>query len=319
MPRLLTACTLTAAALVAGLPCAHAQTISAQPAVETSSIRPERATLLKMQRKITVKFEDNRLEDVMKFFKDVTQADIEAIWTDNNVNSLDKEKKITLSMTNQPALYVLEAVLEKARVDFGENAWQMDSAGTLVVGSKEALNKSRRIVMYDINDLLHVIPRYNQVPQIDLNSVLQGGQGGGGQSPFSGDDTNTNQNTGPDREERAKKIIDLIIQLVEPNQWVDNGGEAATIRFFNGVLIVNAPDYVHRQLNGYPYWPSTTTRIASTGQRRWVTLNMDTGNSQIDGIRQTPVTAVVNGQPVSSAPQPKPGAQPPAQQPAPKP
>ena len=140
-----------------------------------AQISPERATLLRMNRRISLKVEDTRLEDVIKFIQDVTQADIEPIWTtDNSLGAgLDKEKKITLNIQNQAALYVMEAVLDKAKSDFAENTWQMNASGAMQVGPKDVLNKSKRIVIYDINDMLMIIPRYAEVPQIDLNNVLQ--------------------------------------------------------------------------------------------------------------------------------------------------
>ena len=124
-----------------------------------AQVSPERATLLRLNRKITLKVDDTRLEDVIKFIQDVTQADIEPLWiTDNSTGTgLDKEKKITMNVQNQPALYVLEAVLEKARTDFAENTWQMSTTGAIQIGPKELLNKSKRVVIYDIHDLLMVI------------------------------------------------------------------------------------------------------------------------------------------------------------------
>ncbi len=282
----------------------RAQAPVAQPSAAPStqvivSVSPEKATLLKMSRRTSLKVEETRLEDVIKFLQDVTQADIEPIWQgDTSGAGLDKDKKITLKIDNQPALYVLEAVLEKARGDFAgsENAWQMSSSGAIQVGPKEALNKTKRVVIYDINDLLMIIPRYTDVPQIDLNSVLQSNMGGGGQSPFQNGNTQNNPlDNQMVRDDRAKKIMDLITSLVEQPQWTDNGGEGASMHLFNGTLIVNAPDYIHRQINGYPYWPSTTTRVASKGGHRYVTLNMDTGISKVKGIRNVPVTATVGG------------------------
>src|SRR5206468_4099638 len=101
-----------------------------------------------------LKVEDTRLEDVLKFIQDVTQADMEAIWQSDQGAGLDKERKITLDIKNQPALYVLDQVLDKARADASqENAWQMTESGAIQIGPKEALNKYKRIVIYDINDL----------------------------------------------------------------------------------------------------------------------------------------------------------------------
>ncbi len=277
-------------------PAAAADT-QAQSTAQRPVANPKRDTLTKMQRKLTIEFADSRLEDVITFIKEVTGAEIEPVWTSGNTIGLDKDKRITLSVKNQSALFALEKILEKAQDDFQQNTWQLSEYGAMEVGPKDALNKTRRVEIYDINDLLHVIPRYTEVPTLDLQSVLQQGQGGG-QSPFQ--DAEANEEPTRTRAERTQDVIDLLVSLVESDQWVDNGGEAATIRAWNGQLIVRAPDYIHRQINGYPFWPShTATQVKG---RRYVSLDMDAGIGKIDGFREHPVTGVVNGTPVSSGP-----------------
>lgn len=270
---------------------------AASPAPQRTVTNPKRDTLMKMQRRVTIDLADARLEDVLRFVQEVTGAELEPVWTSGNTIGLDKDKRITLNIKNQPALLALEKILTKAQDDFQQNTWQMSDYGAMEIGPKDALNKTRRVEIYDINDLLHVIPRYADAPELDLTSVLQQGEGGG-QSPFQ----ENQENTDPPRTraERTQDVIDLLITLVEPDQWVDNGGEAASIRAWNGQLIVRAPDYMHRQINGYPYWPSYTA--VQTGGRRYVSLDMDAGVSKIDGFAQHPVTGVVNGTPVSSSP-----------------
>lgn len=270
---------------------------AAQPAPKRPVTNPRRETLMKMQRRISIDFTDARLEDVMTFVKEVTGAELEPVWTSGNTIGMDKEKRITLSVKNQPALLALEKILAKAQDDFQQNTWQMSEYGAMEIGPKDALNKTRRVEIYDINDLLHVIPRYTEVPELDLNTILQQGEGGG-QSPFEENDENTDPPR--TRAERTQDVIDLLITLVEPDQWIDNGGEAASVRAWNGQLIVRAPDYVHRQINGYPYWPSHTA--VQTNGRRYVSLDMDVGIGTIDGFAQQPVTGVVNGTPISSSP-----------------
>ncbi len=278
-------------------PASSAQPRAEQPAKRTV-VNPKRETLQKLQRRLTIDFTDSRLEDVITFVTEVTGADIEPVWTVGNTVGLDKDKRVTLSVKNQAALTAIEKILEKSQDDFQQNAWQLSDSGALEIGPKDALNRTKRVEIYDINDLLHVIPRYSEVPQIDLNSVLQQAQGGG-QSPFEDADEDDNEDRRT-RAERTQDIIDLLITLVEPDQWVDNGGEGASIRAWNGQLIVRAPDYVHRQINGYPFWPSHT--VTQTKGRRYVSLDMDAGIGKIDGFEQHPVTGVVNGRPISSGP-----------------
>lgn len=267
------------------------------PSPEVVVRNPHRATLMKMQRVMSLNVKETRLEDVIKFIQGVTQAEIEVAWLgDGAQTGLDKEKLVTLNIANRPALNVLETVLAKVKADFGENTWQMTSEGAIEIGPKEILNKSKRLVIYDIHDLLMEIPNYPDVPQIDLTSVLQQGQGGNGQSPFT--TNNQNQAKTPDqvrmeREAKTRQLTDIIQSTIESEQWVDNGGEGGTIRPFNNTLIINAPDYMHRQINGYPYWPSAT-RTTANG-RRYLTLNMDSSLGKVDGFAQQPVTGVTGG------------------------
>jgi hypothetical protein len=246
-----------------------------------------------------VNFQDHRLEDVVRFISEITGATIEPIWVDDrNVEGLEKDTLVTLQVKNVSALKLLEMVLEKSEGDTaaysGGNGWQMTDWGTLEVGPKSLLARNTRLEVYPINDLLWEIPNYDEAPEIDLQSVLQSSQGGGGQSPF----TNTQQQDIDRRslEERAEDIIDIVEALVEPEQWLSGGG-TASIRYFQGNLLVKAPDFVHRQLGGYPWWPSAQTNVSMVNGRRYVSIGVDTGISTVDDIVNQPVTGVVGGGP----------------------
>lgn len=271
---------------------AHASEL--QPEIDYAA---SRSNLLKLMRTITIEFSEQRLEDVIQFISEFTGAEIEPEWENDRAQvGLDKESLITLSVKNVTALVLLERVLEQAQDDFTENSWQMSKWGSIQIGPKERLNKYKRVQMYDINDLLMEVPDYDEVPDIDLQQVLQSNQGGGGQSPFRDD----NQNDDLDRrtrDERAQEIVDLVIQLVETEQWTDQGGTGGSIRQWQGHIIVNAADYMHRGLDGYPWWPQRAQSARTmAGGRRYVAFNVDTGFSRIDGFGEEEVTAVVGGQ-----------------------
>lgn len=258
---------------------------------------PQRQTLARMMRPLSLNVREQRLEEVIAFIQTVTQAELEPIWQDaSNSAGLDKERLITINVTERPALNVLEAVLAKAQTDVGQNTWQMTEHGAMEFGPKEALNRNKRLVIYDIHDLLMIIPNYPEVPQIDLSSVLQqSGGGGGGRSPFNNNQDNnrrTREEVREERERRTRDLIDLIQQTVETDQWVDTGGEGGTIRAFNNTLLINAPDYMHRQINGYPYWPSTARTVNG---KRYVSLSTSSSLARIDGFATDPVSAVTPG------------------------
>ncbi|MCC6427593.1 MAG: hypothetical protein IT435_12325 [Phycisphaerales bacterium] len=278
--------------------------VSAPAGTETVVVvatRPERDTLVKLARPLTVEFKESRLEDVIKFLAEVTGADIEAMWLDEqNASGLNKDMLITMTTKNLNALKVLEKVLQKSseKGDFLENGWQMSDTGAIQIGPKDRLNVFKRLELYDINDLLLELPRYDQAPEFDLQAVLQSsnaGGGGGGQSPFRDTQQNRDASTGLTRDEKGRQVIDIITQLIETEQWSDNGGTGGTIRYYQGSLMVNAPDYIHRQINGYDYWPASAQTATVVHGRRWVSLNLDTATSVLEGFANQPVTAVVPG------------------------
>ncbi len=300
--------------LVAGsaVPTAYGQSATGAAGASATAPRtgvPQRDTLNKLMRRMSADFNEKRLEDVISFIKDFSNADIETLWTDDkHGEGLDKDTVITVKAENVTVLQLIERVLEKAHPETGgEATWQMSETGAFQIGPRDRLNKYRRVQIYDINDLLMEVPDYREVPRIDLQQALQasqGGGGGGGQSPFRNEQDRENQNERRKaRQDQAEELATLIRDLVETDQWTENGGSGGSIKYYNGTLIVNAPDYIHRGINGYRWWPSAqTVAMKDVKGHRYVTLGVDTGISTIDGFGQQPVTAVVGGQPVSSGP-----------------
>lgn len=300
-------CLLAAAGLTAGV---HAQTnaTTGMPAVQTPARLttgiPQRDTLVRMTRRVTVDFQDQRLEDVIAFIQTSSGAELEPMWADDrNSDGLDKDRMVSVKVEGQTFLLLLEKVLEKTKPDIGgDNTWQMSETGAMQVGPKERLNRVKRVEIYDINDLITEIPNYPEIPRIDLQQALQSSQGGGsGQSPFREEGQDQQQRT-RERQERAEELVELLQGLVEPEQWVENGGTGGSIRYFQGALIVNAPDYMHRGLNGYKYWPARSTMTSTSNGRRYVSLTTDAGLSKVLGFGLQPVSAVVNGQVIQSGP-----------------
>lgn len=299
----------------AGLALAQAPRVAPSfgaPAVSSSG-NPQRDTMLKFMRPISIEFTETRLEDVMKFIQEVTQADIDVMWLDDrNTSGLDKEATISMKADKVSGLSLLERVLEKATTEHAGSSsatWQMSSSGAMQVGTKDRLNKFKRVQLYPIQDLILEIPNHTNAPEFDLQQVLQSASqqgGGGGQSPFKdANDTNTNRKSD---EEKTNELVTLITALVEPDQWVESGGDGGSIRAFQGSLIINAPDYMHRGVDGYPWWPQTETRVISSGGRRYVSLGVNTANSTLDGFATQDVTAVAgNGQLINSNPGRNPG------------
>lgn len=256
--------------------------------VVPTSVRPEAATLLLLQRRIPATFDETRLEDVFKYIKDATGAELEILWIDEKANEgFNKDTPITIASKPMNALALIERIVKKVETAdsiAGGATWQMAESGAMQIGPKSRLNRFKRVAVYPIEDLLVEVPDFKDAPNFNLQSVLQAGQGGG-QSPFQ-DGANEQEEEQLTREEKIQEIVDIITKLVEPEQWVDNGGDGATLTPFRGDLIVDAPDYVHRGIQGYPYWSSGSPSTGRSG--RWVGISGEVSNSQVDRMVTDP-------------------------------
>ena len=271
-----------------------------------SGVDPRRVALDHLAKRITVDLDEARMEDVVQYLSTVGSLEFEPMWEDDTGREgLDKDALVSMRASNLPILSILERILEKGTDGFSGNAWQLTREGIVQIGPKSRLNEFATLKLYDIQDLLFRVNNYTTVPELDLDAAVQqsqgGGGGGGGQSIFT-DDEEDDANR-PTTEEEAQQLIDLIVETVEPNEWEDNGGNGGSIRFWRGSLLVRAPDYMHRQLGGYDFWPSSVPTRPADRSQAW---RATTGNT---------VTVAEDPSPAPTptpAPEPAPAAEQPA-------
>jgi hypothetical protein len=279
-----------AIAASAGLPAAGIVAVTATSgtaiAQNTSSDdaatrKAKRDTLSALSKPITLDVTDQPLQDLFNFIADVTGAELEPIYLTDNVasNGMDPETQITIKVSDTPALIVLERILLRAqRIESSgdEYTWQFSDFGSLELGPKLELNRNQRVELYDIADLLFVVPDFDNAPEFDLQSAVQAAGGGGGgssQSPFSGGATDPNFVSVTDR---AQAITDLIQSTIEPDQWAALGGDGASMTFYGNSYVITAPDYIHRQIAGYSFWPSRLQQIRKVDGKQKVIIKPET-------------------------------------------
>jgi uncharacterized membrane protein YgcG len=259
---------------------------------------------------ISVEFEDTPARSVVEYMRTVLGINIVGRFNDDRTGTgLDPDTPINIRVQNRPALNILELFLEQAGADVGEDTtWQLRN-GFVEVGTKERLGSrsARETRYYPIRDLLFEVPNFENAPDFDLDSALDqgnnggggggrggggggggiggsggGGCGGGGRGGGGGGSGSLfgSSNDDPDRmsaAEKAEILMDLISELVEQDAWEQFGGDQARMRYFEGTLIVTAPDYVHRGISGYPFRPVVTggagvSDASSPVERRSVTF-----------------------------------------------
>ena len=226
---------------------------------------------------LTIQFRDTEARDAINYLQNVLGIPIIGRWADDRTGmGLEPNARINLNAENRPALAILEMVLAQSS-DFEETTWQLRD-GFVEVGTKERLSTpaSRETRYYDIRDLLYEPTSFDNAPQFNLNQALEQGGGGGGGMGGGGGGGGLFGDPGDDpdfrtEEERAQDLIELIQELIEPDAWFNDW---ASIRYYQGVLIIRAPDYIHRQINGYPYRTRPIRQSdRGTGGQRYLTFS----------------------------------------------
>lgn len=262
---------------------------------------------------VEANFTQTPMRNVVEYFAAVGNIDILATWAEDEFgDGFDPEANVSLQLKNKvPLIDALELVM--AQVNDADSTWVLGE-GYVKIGPKDLLNQDKYVVIYPVRELLFVAPRFDNAPQLDLQSVLSSSDTGEINQNIFDDENEDDQGIRVPEGEQAEELIDIITSIVDTYQWEINGGDGGSIRYFRGNLIINAADYLHRQVGGYPF-PAAIIRnsggSASLGSRggamaqgpvvpRYVTLTGSFANTQLVDIEQYEVPILVNGRVVFS-------------------
>ena len=226
--------------------------------------------------RVPVEFRDNTLSQVFSFLEAVTQLDIDVDWDALEEISIDEDTPVTLKLSEQPVRVVLDRVVEKiSAAGFGERADWAVIDGVLTVSSDAAIRRNVTLEIYDIRDLIIEVPDYDEAPTLDLNTALQSGQGGGGQSPFQ-----TQGEQDPERlplQDRIDNIINIITENVDFEGWRENGGDTGFIQQLQGkgtLIVTNTPKN-HRRIKQLLAKLRATQNLQVNVETRFLLVSQD--------------------------------------------
>jgi len=206
-------------------------------------------------------------------------------WASLEAQGVDPDSPVTLNLRNIPADQALQLIVRQIHPDpIRDDALMIETQQwyVTVTTRHDALRRSNTR-MYFVGDLLMDIPNFDNAPDFDLNQVLsntnsggsnsgggggggRGAGGGGGGGPFGSNDTQQ-ADRGPTQQDRIDNLLEMIRTTIEPDIWIENGGEYASVRYYRGMLIVNAPNFVHEQI-GFTSVTTQSTARSSSGTSR---------------------------------------------------
>jgi hypothetical protein len=205
-----------------------------------------------------VNFSGVGLTDAIDFLRDVSGANIAVNWKALEEAGVAKDTPVNVRLRRVSLRKAMEMVLSEA--GGGDKLAYDTDQNVIEITTSELANARMFTRVYPIQDLIMEIPDFTDAPDFSLNTTSNNqtqnpaagggagaGGGGGGGNIFTGGDGK--DKPGPTREERAKSVVDLIMAVIQPEIWQENGGKAA-IRFWNGNLIVTAPRSVQEAIGG---------------------------------------------------------------------
>jgi uncharacterized membrane protein YgcG len=205
-----------------------------------------------------MKFTGVTFGEAIDFLRDVSGLNIHVNWKALEPQNVTADTPVNIRVRAVSMRKVLNLLLSEA--SGGDTlAWYVDG-GVIEVTTKEMADRKVYTKVYPVDDLIMEVPDFTNAPTFSLQSTSQQGQGsgGGGGGGGGGSGTGLFENSDQDRNskeptktkaERGEELVQLVKDLVQPEIWVDNGG-TATIRYYNGSLIVTAPRSVHEAIGG---------------------------------------------------------------------
>lgn len=255
-------------------------------------------------RRVPARFNNDTAESVFNFLAAVTNLNFDVDWDSLADIGIDRDSTIDLELNEVPARVILDRVLEKLSPDdFDRAGWAVQD-GIVVIASDLDLRRRTFIVIYDVRDLVFDIPDYGNVPNLDIDDVLdqggQGGGGGGGGGIFDNPDDEDNDPAGREAD-NLRDLLEIIQTAVDFDGWRDNGGDTGIVQSLGGNLIITNTARNHRDINTLLRQLREIRNIQISCEARFLTVSQNffeqigfdfdvyfnTDNSQLDVANQS--------------------------------
>jgi len=230
-----------------------------RPARVTRSVRATRRTRARtgFRPPKEINFEEIPLKDALDFLRDVAGVNFHVNWRSLEATGISKDTPISLKARGISIGRALDLVLDQLNVGrdrFSSIYWVVDG-GVVRIATGEALNRTTKVRVIDISDLLMVVPNFKG-PEVSLggfgnnasnnaSSFSTGSSGGGifdtgstsGTNTSSGTSDTTDENMAEQRQRKRDTIVQIIMDAIGEDMWQPTG--KGSIRILNSKLVIS--------------------------------------------------------------------------------
>lgn len=175
---------------------------------------------------------------------------VQGLWKGSGgVDGIDPDRTVAIETPTESCADALDALADLLSREGEPVLWQQARHG-VEFGRRSTLwrTSALQVRVYDVRDLLLLQPAFlsNAVPTPSGSSGTgSGSSGGSGAGGASG--TIVDPRLAAEQAARRGDLVTLIQLTVEPEAWDARGGPC-TIAPHDGLLVIRAPDFVHRRI-----------------------------------------------------------------------
>lgn len=190
-------------------------------------------------------FKNVPLSEVLGFIRTWSEVNMDINWKSLEPSGIAADLAITLQAKGVSPGRALDLVLAQANGNKGkfERAYWVLSDGVVTIASGSALNNDIIVHVYDVRDLLMVIPDF-EGPRLASSGNVASSDSKGGKSASIWQDSGSNSSqarTGPDlaeqREQVRKKLLSAVRDSIGEDMWQPDG--KGSIRILNGKMVIS--------------------------------------------------------------------------------
>lgn len=224
--------------------------LAADPEAARAEMEANRAVKEKLQKKLDVALEANRLVNVIEHLRKETGVNFFMNWASLEAAGVEADIPATFTLNGATAELALKLVLRQvaASADLEPIGYEIRE-GVVFIDTVRALNRLAETRIYDVRDLLSPVgrvTRFGVTPSRDVTIHLHLPPRLNDQAFFLfADDGQTE----PTVEERMENLAQLIQdQVGSQADWAAYGGDVSSLREMDGDIVVSTTRRGHEQL-----------------------------------------------------------------------
>ncbi|MBL8879412.1 MAG: hypothetical protein JNG88_09865 [Phycisphaerales bacterium] len=234
--------------LVCALPAiAAAQVVVSSSDSAPSAPRPDATLRLLNTRIPEIDFRETPLGSALEVITAFFDGNVVIRWQELSSAGIADDKPISMRLRNCTLSYALWLVLSEAGGADALLAYRA-SANTLLISTDADLGREMITKVYDVSDLLISARRFSNAPRLDTSAISSGGSGAGASALQPVEDNASD--AAPADQTRVAELAELIRNTVEPDSWVENGGQGR-IAVWQNSLVIHNKLAVHQAIAGY--------------------------------------------------------------------